>query len=62
MATHKKPNDPREPLPIPAVTLTLGGGYGFYRVQVWVAPDYPRVTRDNHYLQLVVLFYYQLMI
>ena len=38
-----------KPLPWPAETPTLGSGYGFARVRVWVALENPRVTCDNHY-------------
>ena len=43
------PAEPAEPLPQPAGTLTLVGGYGFVWVRVRVALEYPRVTRYNLY-------------
>ena len=43
------PAEPAKPLPQPAGTLTLVGGYGFVRVGVQVALEYPRVTCDNPY-------------
>jgi len=36
-----------KPGPQPAKTPTLECGYGFSQVRVWVALEYPRVTRDN---------------
>jgi hypothetical protein len=35
------------------VTLTPTGGYGFYVGRVRVTLEYPRVTRDNHYLHFL---------
>ena len=43
------PVEPVEPLPPPTETPTLVGGYGFVRVGVRVALEYPRVTRHNPY-------------
>ena len=48
------PAEPAEPLPQPAGTLTLVGGYGFVWVRVQVALEYPRVTRYNLYFQYPV--------
>jgi len=44
------PTKPTKPLPQPAGTCTLVGGYGFVQVRVWVALEYPRVTCDNLYI------------
>ena len=35
------------PVPVPVKTRTLSAGTGFWRVQVRVALNYPRVTRAN---------------
>jgi len=42
-----------KPLPWPAETPTLGSGYGFAWVRVWVALENPRVTHDNHYKWMI---------
>ena len=41
------------PYPYPYNTCTRREGYGFRRVRVRVAKKYPRVTRYNHYLQVI---------
>ena len=46
------PAKPAKPLPQPAETRTLVGGYGFVWVRVRVALKYPRVTLDNPYVPL----------
>ena len=43
------PAKPAKPLPQPAGTRTLVGGYRFVWVRVRVALEYPRVTLDNPY-------------
>lgn len=52
-AQARIPAKPAKPLPQPAETRTLVGGYGFVWVRVRVALKYPRVTLDNPYYLLL---------